>query len=905
MAWIHRLLGSFRKDKLEDRLDDELQFHIEMRVQEFIAAGMTPEEARHRAQNLFGNQLLVRERTRDMDSLRWLETLWQDLRYAARIVRKTPAFASVVVLTLALGIGANTAIFTLINAIMLQKLPVKEPDQLVLFNEDIAEGVYTGERFADEIFSYPAWEYLRDHNQSFQGLSAFRQGTDTLVMHVGGSSDSAPGEQVDGHLVSGSYFTVLGVEAAIGRMLTPQDDVPAAPDVAAITYDFWQRRFNLDSSIVGKSVDLNGKVFTIVGVTPREFFGERVRTPPQFWLPLSRQAKVMQRESFLANREVYWLNLIGRLNPGVTRERAQATVNAEMQRFYTAQAGTQITPNRLKEIQKLHVNLSSGARGISRTRVMYSDSLHLLMAVVALVLLITCANVATLLLARASARNREMFARLALGASRSRLVRQLLTESLLLAIVGGAAGVALAWWGGKILASMVDLTRVVNVSPDLAALGVTLALSVLTGIGFGLVPALRSSRMAVRMASAARSSDFGWSRLHSAHALVILQIALSCVVLVAASLLTHSLLNLETQDLGYHRDNLLLVRTDARLAGYQPAGLFALYQQIQERMNRLPGVLSAAIARFSPISGHSSSGDFSIQGYTPATGQGMTVFSVEVGPRFFETLGTPLALGRPIEPRDTPASPPVVVVNQTFADQFLPHQYPIGRRISLGSPFEPPGAEIVGVAADSKYYDVSEKAEPMAYFSAWQSAGRDAYANELLVRTSRDAPGAAAEVRQAFHQIDTRLPILRVTTLREQVDKSLQQQRTIAELCGFFGLLALLLASIGLYGTIAYSVVRRTNEIGIRMALGAQRPQVLWMVLREAAVLVVLGLMFGLPLAMGASRWIKSFLFGTPPVDLASIGAALLLMAVVSALAGLLPARRATKVDPMDALRHE
>lgn len=538
-------------------------------------------------------------------------------------------------------------------------------------------------------------------------------------------------------------------------------------------------------------------------------------------------------------------------------------------------------------------------------RVKYSEPLHVLMVVVGLVLLIACANVATLFLARASARSREMFARLALGASRIRLIRQLLTESLLFALIGGGAAVGLAWWGVKVVASIAGLSSVINLKPDLMAFGVTLSLSVLTGIGFGIVPALRSSRTAERIAWATRRSDFGLSRLNPAHTLVILQVALSSVLLIGAGLLTHSLLNLENQDLGFHRDDLLLVRTDARLAGYQPAGLVPLYQQLQDRMNALPGVVSATIAQYSPIGNISESSNCSIEGFEPPAGKDMTVNTVEVGPGFFETLGTPLVTGRAIGPRDTPAVPAVAVVNETFVHDFLQNQNPIGRHFNLGAPFKPPGAEIVGVVADSKYYALNEKPKPMAFFSAWQSAGREPYVGQLLIRTSHNATGVAAQVRQAVSQVDSRLPILRITTLREQIDGSLYTERMITNLCSFFGLLALLLASIGLYGTIAYSVVRRTNEIGIRMALGAQRPQVLWMVLREAVLLVVLGLTFGLPLAMGATRWVKSFLFGTPPVDMVGIGAAIAIMALVSAFAALLPARRATKVDPMAALRYE
>ena len=683
-------------------------------------------------------------------------------------------------------------------------------------------------------------------------------------MHLVGSSDSGLKEQTSGHLVSGSYFTVLGVEAAVGRMLTVEDDALVAPPVAVISYNFWCDRFHLDSSVIGKAVDLNGTIFTIVGVAPREFFGERVQEPPDFWFPLTRQPQVLQRESWLAKRDVYWLNLMGRLKPGVTPGRAQPTLNTQLHQFYSSQTGAKLSPERRKELRQAHIDLKPGARGISWMRLEYSEPLHVLMAIVGLVLLIACANVATLLLARQSARRQELFVRLALGASRIRLIRPLLTESVLLALLGGVAGMALAWGSIKLLAVTVGVTSVVNVRPDLLVLGFTLGISILTGIAFGLVPALRSRDMEWKLGSAVRTPEFGMSRFNPAHALVVLQVSLSSVLLVTAGLLTHSLLALEHQNLGFNRNNVLLVRTDPRLAGYRPAELFALYRQIHDRLNALPGVLSASIARYSS-----------------------------------------LLLGRPIGPRDTPASPAVAVVSESFVRNFFPSQNPIGRHFCLGSPFKAPGFEIIGVAADSKYYKMSEKPTPMAYFSAWQSGGREAYVGQLLIRTSRDPSGAAAAVRRALHNLDARLPILDVTTLRSRAYASLHQQRMIAMFCNLFGLLALLLASIGLYGTLAYSVVRRTNEIGIRMALGAQHPQVLWMVLRESVVLVILGLSIGLPLALAATRWIKSFLFGVSTMDPLGISAAVFLMAAVSLFAGYLPARRATQVDPMTALRHE
>jgi len=899
LSRLHVLLFKNRK---EQDLAKELQFHLDREVQKNVVSGMTPEEARYAALRSFGGVDQVKEKCRDVRGVRLLGELYQDTGYGFRMMAKSPGFTAVAVLTLALGIGANTAIFTLLDAVMLQTLPAKNPAELVLFYDGISQGVYSGNGFPADLFSYATWEFFHDRNESFQDLCAFRQGSDQLMMRQVGSSESGPKEQATGHLVSGNYFAVLGVEAAVGRTLTLEDDAPAAPPVAVISYTFWRHRFNFDRSVVGKEVDLNGTVFTIVGVTPREFFGERVETPPDFWLSLTRQPQVLQRESWLIKRDVYWLNLMGRLRPNVTLRQAQATVNAQLFQFYSAQAGERLSAERERQIREARIELKPGGRGISWMRFAYSEPLHILMAVVALVLLIACANVATLLLARASARRQELLTRLALGASRTRLIRQLLTESILLGLLGGAAGVAVAWWGVKGLMVIIKVNSVVTVKPNFLILCFTLGISILTGIVFGLVPALRSGRIAWRV-SAKSSSGFGLWRLNPGHALVVLQVAVSSVLLVGAGLLMHSLFVLEHQDLGFKPENILTVRTDPRLAGYQQSELFGLYNKVHEHLNALPGVVSASIAGYTPLGGSSSSSDLSIEGQVPPAGKGTSLFTVEVGPQFFETMGIPLLLGRGVGPRDTPASPTVAVVSESFVREFLPNQNPIGRRFSRGRPFQAPGVEIVGVAGDSKYYAMNEKAKPMAFLSAWQSGERGT--RELIIRTSGGPAGVSTEVRRAIHEIDSRLPILRVRNLEDQVYESSHQERMIARFCSFFGLLALLLASIGLYGTMAYSVERRTNEIGIRMALGAQRRHLRWMVLRESVLMVILGLTLGLPLALIATRWIKSFLFGVPLLDPVAIESAVILLATVSTLAGYLPARRATQVDPMVALRCE
>lgn len=716
-----------------------------------------------------------------------------------------------------------------------------------------------------------------------------------MVLHVSGSSGTGSWERAKVHLVSGNYFKVLGVSAAAGRLLIPSDDSPTASRAVVLSYPFWRDRFDSDPAVIGKTVVLNSTAFTIVGVAAREFFGDRVESAPEFWLPLAFQPEILQAESYRSARSVYWLNFFGRRKPGVSMASAQAAVNARFRQFNLAQAGTHVSADLRRKIESVRIQLKPGGGGISADRFLYSQPLHLLMAVVAVVLLIACANVATLLLARASARRPEFLTRLALGASRTRLLRQVLTESILLSFIGGALGVAVGWWSVKLLLLLLHLHPIMKVRLDPLVLAFTFALSIFTGIFFGIFPALKFSRMDPRPAVTGR-----W-RVGSAQALIASQISLLLILLFSAGLLAHSLLALERQDIGFQRDNVLVVRTDAGLAGYKPPEFAQLYRDIGDRLSALPGVVSASIGRFTPVSGYSSSSNFSIEGYTPASGTKMRVYHLPVAPRFLETLNVPLLLGRTISARDTPASPPVAVVNQSFVNLYLPNQNPIGRHMTLGSPFKAPGVEIVGVVADSKFFDVREKAPPMAFFSLWQQPTSEA---EAVLRTTAAPLGLAAEVRQAFKQISSKLPILGMNTLDSQIEKSLDQQKMVTKLCSIFGLLALLLVSVGIYGTLAYSVAGRTNEIGVRMAIGAQRRDVIWLILRDSLILAAVGVIAGLPLALAGTRWLKSFLYGQVTDPLA-ITFALLLIIALALFAGYLPTRRAARIDPMGALRHE
>ena len=846
-----------------------------------------------------------------------MTTLMQDLKYGLRMLLKSPGFAVVVVLSLGLGIGANTAIFTLIDAVMLKTLPVENPEQLALFFDGSDEGTRisrggmgTGERW--RYYSYPLYEYLRDHNQFFQGICAFRLGEDRLSVSVQGAraSSAQSTQKATGHLVSGNYFSVLGVNAILGRTLSPEDDRPGARPAAVISYGYWKSEFGGDPSAVGKVADLNGTPFTIVGVTPPEFFGERVRKSPDFWLPIATQPQVMLHDSYLNDSGVYWLNLMGRLKPGVTRQQAQAAATVQLRQFLTDLMGSHISDTDRKEIAKSYVELGSGGPGISGLRLNYSQPLRILMAFVALVLLIACANVANLLLARAAARQKEISMRLALGAGRGRLIGQLLTESLIMATLGGVLGALLAAWGVEILVTkFAGRTSPLNVHPDLRVLMFTLLVCALAAILFGLAPALRSTRVDLAPALRANTAAAGASgrRWSLGKALVSLQAALSLLMLFGAGLFVRTLQKLEAEDLGFNQQHVLLVSIDPRLAGYHPAQLAPFYQQLLDRVNALPGVRSASVAAYSPLSGTSRSTDITVQGYTPPPGADTDVNVNVVGWKYFATAGMPMLLGREFGPQDTPTSPKVAVVNATVAHDFFGKGNPIGRRFGFGGGDAKHSGdiEIAGVVADAKYRDVREKPQRMVFVPVLQAQGDEAYVSEVDIRTLGDPRVVASEVRGAINEINSGLSVTNVTTLSEQVHDWFDEERTISQLSSFFGLLALALASVGLYGVMAYAVARRTSEIGVRMALGARSADVRWMVLREALLLVLAGVAIGVPAALAASRLIASMLFGLTRWDPLTISAATLVLVAVAILAGYLPARRASRVSPMVALRYE
>ena len=838
-----------------------------------------------------------------------METLLKDIRYAMRGLLRRPAFAIVAVIILALGIGANTAIFTLINAVLLKPLPVSKPDELVLFNDSPSEGTRTtdGDPSTGQwrYFSYSAYRYFREHNRSFQELSAFRSGESRVSVRRTDGQTGETTQRASGHLVSGNYFAVLGVNAMQGRVLTNEDDQPAAPPAAVISNGYWKQRLNGDTQIIGKTILLNGAAFTIVGVMPPEFFGVRVRRSPDFWLPLAFQPQIELRKSFLDDKNVYWLNMVGRLKPGTALGQAEANVSAELRDFLTEQAGTKLTEDRRRGIQNTYIQLVPGGRGLSGLRTFYSQALRMLMVIVLMVLLIACANVGNLLLSRAAARQAEFSLRQALGASRVRLIRQLLTESFLLAVIGGLAGILLAQWGVSFLVARVAATSPLDVKPDFRVLLFTVGISLASGVLFGLAPALRATKADLNAALKEKAAHVRRGRFGLASLLVIAQITVSLVLLVGAGLFARSLLKLQQEDLGFNRDNVFLTSVDTRLAGYKPAELTSLYRQLYERLSALPNVRSVTLASTSPMSGSSTNSSVLVRGYTPKPGEDMVVADMLIGPNYSETLGLPLLLGRDIGLQDTPASTKVAVVNQVFAQSYFPGQNPIGRRITFEEDSDKDDLEIVGVVGDVKYSSAKEKANATVYRSILQVQDQLTYSNVLELRTAGDPLGVASEVRAAIAQVDAKLPLGALTSLRIQTDEALRQERLMAQLVSFFGLLALGLACIGLYGIMAHAVVRRTNEIGIRMALGAERRDIIWMILRETLILVVIGMAIGVPAALGAAKLISSQLFGLNPSDPVTLVTAVVLLTLVAALAGYLPARRASRVNPLVALRYE
>ena len=924
---IRKRLASLTLEPMQEvEIVAELSQHLEDRYTESLASGATPDEAYQAAlAELSGSEFLVRglrqvrrsatEKPIPLGTNRrigMLGDLLQDLRYGLRLLRKSPAFTLVAVLSLALGIGANTAIFAVIDALMLRKLPVRSPEQLVMFSRVFPNGTKA------PAFVYAYFEGLRGLTEVFSDAYAVcRQ--DRYNVAVNGVAD---GGEVRVSLVTGNYFSVLGVNAVAGRTFTADDDrVSGGHPVMVISDGYWERKFMRAPDIVGRTLTLNDTTYTVIGVTPRNFTGEWVGRPTDFWIPLAMLYQVMpelppgKRGGGDGLRTGMNFRIIARLKPGVTMNQAQATGQVVFQQLMTEAAGPNLSPQQQQQIASLRLEVEPAATGYSLQRESFAQPLAILMIMVGLVLLIACANVANLLMARAASRRREMAVRLALGAGRMRIVRQLFAESMLLATMGGLLSLLFAVWGADVLTRLVPSSSVVNTSlsvdlslrPDGRTLAFTTALCLLTGIIIGFVPSLRSAKVSLVSALAERGADANSSRSRFGigKLLVIVQVALSLMLLIGAGLFVRTLRNLKAADVGFDREHVLLVWTNPGQTGRQTPEIASLWESVEEHISAMPGVLSASPSVNGLLTGRTGSGPpVKVEGYIPKPNEDLSAQREIVGPGFFGSVGQRLLFGRDFTARDSQKAPPVVVVNQSLSQHFYGNESPLGKHLT---DHEGRTSEIVGVVTDAKYNSPRDQEQMMMYYYPYR---QQVILHRLIrmclaVRAAGHPTSIAASLRQELRHIDPNLPILRIDTVEEQLNDLLVQERLIATLAGFFGLLAVLLACLGLYGVISYSVTRRTNEIGIRLALGATPGDVLRLVLTESLTLVLAGVAIGIPLTLAATTLISSRLFGISAADPITIAVATLLMISVAAIAAALPARRASQVHPMVALRCE
>jgi predicted permease len=885
--FVLRLINFGRPGRAEEDLAREIASHLATLQDEFQRRGMSSEQARVAAARAFGGVEQAKEHQRDARSFRWLDDARRDLGYALRALRRTPGFALVAVLTLALGIGANTAIFSLVDAVLLRTLPVEAPERLAVLDLITQRGETNN-------ISYPLFEWLRDEPGAFSGVLAALDGVNRVDLV--GPEPASQAEEVRLQLVSGEYFSVLGVQAAAGRTFTRVDDGNSAvPPVAVLSFSFWKRRFAADPAVIGRNITLKNLPFTVVGVTSPGFFGEAVGRAPDVWVPLTWQPRFDGGRSLLDRSNVGWLRVMGRLRPGMTHQHAAAALDVALARLRADPTELAKSAGHLATIRP-----SDGSRGLSQFRESFSLPLWILAGVVGVVLLIACANVSCLLLARATARRREVAVRLAIGAGRRRLIRQFLTESVLLATLGGALGLLFAWWGSRtllVLASSDTAPIPIAVAPNARTLAFTMAVSLATVIVFGLAPALSASR--VDVGASLKLATSGRARARLSPFLVITQVALSLLLLMGAGLMVQTLRNLRALDLGFAPDTVIQIRIVPESSGYSPEQVPELSRRLTERLSSLPGIESVTMAHSGFASGISRTCCLALPGYTAHAGEDRRVRTNGVAPGYFRTMRLPLLAGRDFSAQDLPSrAPKVAIVNEAFARRYFADGSPVGKRFGWGDPPKVSyDTEIVGVARNAIHGDLREDPKPFIYFPASD-------ARFLIVRAAGAPSGLVGTIRREISALERNLQF-GIRPVSEDLERALVNEKLLAKLSSFFGAVAAILAALGLYGLMAYAVAGRTREIGIRMAIGARRASVLWAEMRSAMRLVAIGLAVGLPAALTAGRLVESQLFGVTAAEPAVFAIAMALLAMVSAFAAYLPARRASRVDPMIALRDQ
>ena len=889
----------FRRRYWDKERAREIEAYLEIETAENIARGMAPEQAGHAARRKFGNPTQIREEIYRMNTIGFLETLWQDLRYGARLLRLNPGFTAVALISLALGIGANTAIFQLVNSVRLRTLPVKNPQELAsveILDRQWGSGSFSG-RYSN--LTNPLWEQIRDHQQAFSDVFAW--GLDSFNLSEGGEAHYA-----EGIWVSGEFFQVLGVQPLLGRVLTPEDDQRGcASPGAVLSHAFWQRHFGSDPSAVGATLSLNGHPFEIIGVTRPDFFGVEVGRRFDVAIPVCADPILRSENPRLDSAHSWWLAAMGRLRPSWTIEQATTHLKTISPALLEATIPPIYTPDRVEKYLEYRFGAVPLGSGFSRLRESLSTPLWILLGITGLVLLIACANHANLMLARSSARQREIAVRLALGASRARLIRQLFCESALLAVAGAGAGIFLARALSRFLVNLVSTPEqplFVALAMDWRIFAFTAGLATLTCVLFGLTPAVRatSTSPGAAMKANSRGQTAGRERFSLRRSLVVSQVALACVLLVGALLFVRSLNNLLTSDTGFEQGGILITSIDLSALDLPEERRLTFKRELTERIRAIPGVESASNAGMFPLGGSSWNEDVLIRGEN----KGDALLN-RVSTGYFATLEMPLLAGRDFDERDTVSSRRMAIVNELFVEKFLAGADPVGATFQL----EPrPGEtaamiEIVGVVGNAKWHNLRDDVEEMAFLPVLQEENVDNRIH-ILLRTAMPPEGMLAAAKNTISEASPAIS-MRFRVFETHIEESLQRERMMALLSGFFGLLATLLATVGLYGVMSYTVARRRNEIGIRMALGADRGNVVAMVLREAGWLVGIGLAAGIAGAVAATRVVSGLLFGLEPSDPVTLLTAAAGLAAVAILASYLPARRAANLNPTVALREE